>query len=117
MQQRSSNPAAATEPLLGNPHDIGLEPSRLPGWVQWVMIGIVGALVLASGVYSVLEHWRRATFALGVAMAWLAVVRLLCDSHRVGVLAVRSRRFDVGFCAVLGLTIIWMSASVDALGS
>ena len=64
-----------------------------------------------------MEHWRRATFILGAAMVWLAVVRRTCDSHRVGVFAVRSRRFDSIFSAVIGAALLWLSASVDALGS
>lgn len=105
------------EPLLGNPHDIGLKPSRIPGVVQWIMIAIMGVLVVASGVYSMMEHWRRATFTLGAAMIWLSVVRLTCDSSRVGVLAVRSRKFDAWFCALAGAATLWLSASIDSLGS
>ncbi|HZK32720.1 MAG TPA: DUF3017 domain-containing protein, partial [Corynebacterium sp.] len=33
------------------------------------------------------------------------------------VFAVRSRRFDVFFCLLLGGVMAWLSASVDALGS
>ncbi|MDN6460448.1 MAG: DUF3017 domain-containing protein, partial [Corynebacterium flavescens] len=39
------------------------------------------------------------------------------DSQRVAVLAVRSRRFDAFFTAVIGAAITFLAASVDALGS
>ena len=48
---------------------------------------------------------------------WLTVVRLTCDSSRVGVLAVRSRRFDACFTGILGAAMVFMAFSIDALGS
>ena len=89
---------------LDNPHDAELAPSPLPPAAQWAAIGIF-------------EYWRRATFLLGLALLWLTVVRLTCDSSRVGVLAVRSRRFDACFTGLLGATMAFLAFSVDALGS
>ena len=102
---------------VSNPHDIHLKPSPLPGWLQWVFIALFCLGVVASGVMSLMQHWRRATFLLGAAMIWLAAVRRTCDSDRVGVFAVRSRRFDMAFSTALGAALVWLSASVDALGS
>ena len=93
---------------VSNPHDIHLKPSPLPGWLQWVFIALFGLGVVASGVMSLMEHWRRATFLLGAAMIWLAVVRRTCDSDRVGVFAVRSRRFDMAFSTALGAALVWL---------
>jgi len=45
------------------------------------------------------------------------VVRLTCDSRRVGVLAVRSRRFDACFTGLLGAVMAFLAFSVDSLGS
>ncbi|MEX3563128.1 hypothetical protein HMPREF2976_05375 [Corynebacterium sp. HMSC077D10] len=102
---------------LANPHDIGLKASRLPSTVQWVMIGIFVVLVAASAGFAAFEHWRRASFALGTGLLWLTVVRLTCDSERVGILAVRSRHFDAVFTAAVGAAMLFLSTSVDALGS
>lgn len=102
---------------LDNPHDRGLAPSRLPGTLQWIFVAAFVVAVALSGFYAVFAHWRRATFVLGAAMLWLSVVRLSCDSRRVGVLAVRSRRFDAAFTAALGGAMVFLAASVDALGS
>lgn len=102
---------------VSNPHDIHVKPSPLPGWLQWVFIALFCLGVVASGVMSLMQHWRRATFLLGAAMIWLAAVRRTCDSDRVGVFAVRSRRFDMAFSTALGAALVWLSASVDALGS
>ena len=102
---------------LDNPHDANLQPSPLPPAAQWAAIGIFVAGVVISGGYAVFEYWRRATFLLGLALLWLTVVRLTCDSRRVGVLAVRSRRFDACFTGLLGATMAFLAFSVDSLGS
>lgn len=102
---------------LDNPHDIANRPSPLPLWAQHAMIVVFCAGFAASAVFSATEHWRRATFTLGAAMLWLALMRLACDSKVIGLLAVRSRRFDAFFCAALGAAMMWLSWSVDSLGS
>lgn len=81
------------------------------------MLVLLVVAVAASGAFAVTEHWRRATFTLGSAMLWLAIIRLTCDSKIVGVLAVRSVRFDVAYTALLGGLMVFLASSVDALGS
>jgi Protein of unknown function (DUF3017). len=92
-------------------------PSKVPHAVQkaGVVLFILG--VVASVVFAFTEHWRRSTFTLGVAMVFLAVLRLTCDSRVMGVLAVRSRRFDAGYTCILGVVMVFLATSVDALGS
>ena len=103
--------------LLSNPHDNDLPPSTVPAALQraGLVIFVVGMVV--SGVFSITEHWRRATFSLGTTLVWLSVLRLTCDSQVLGVLAVRSRKFDAVFTALGGAAMLFLSASVDALGS
>ena len=102
---------------LDNPHDLDAPPSRLPLWAQRAGIVLFLFGVGVAGGYALTEHWRRATFILGASLLWLAVVRLTCDSRLVGVFAVRSRRFDALFATALGGLMVFLSASVDALGS
>lgn len=102
---------------LDNPHDIGNAPSRLPLWAQRAMIAVFAAGFVASGLYAFTEHWRRATFTLGATMLWLALMRLTCDSRVIGLVAVRSRRFDTLFCTLTGAAMMWLAWSVDSLGS
>lgn len=111
-------PAAShTQLSLSNPHDAALRPSPLPAAIQWAIIAVFVVTFLASGWFAVTEHWRRATFILGSSLLWLSATRLVCDSARVGVLAVRSQRFDAVFTAVVGGLMLFLSSSVDALGS
>lgn len=120
VRNRGANQARgkAVPPVsLVNPHDAHLKPSALPPAVQWVAIGLFVVAVAVSGFYAVFEHWRRATLLLGGALVWLTVVRLTCDSSRVGVLAVRSRRFDAWFTGILGAAMAFLAFSIDALGS
>lgn len=102
---------------LDNPHDLGLKPSPLPRIVQTLGIALFCLALLATAGYAVTEHWRRATFILGGAMVWLAILRLSCDSKVLGLLSVRSRRFDTCFSFLLGGGLLFVSSSVDALGS
>lgn len=102
---------------LDNPHDRGLAPSPLPVTAQRILVGVFVLAVVVATLFAVTEHWRRATFTLGVSMIYLAVLRLTCDSRIMGLLAVRSRRFDAFYCTALGGTMAFLAASVDSLGS
>ena len=101
---------------LDNPHDRGAAASPLPVAVQRAMGALFVVGFVLSGVYAATEHWRRATFTLGAAMLWLTVM-LTCDSKVIGLVAVRSRRFDALFTTALGAAMLWLSWSVDSLGS
>ncbi|GAB3087507.1 DUF3017 domain-containing protein [Corynebacterium aquatimens] len=108
------NPAP---PSLDNPHDLGNAPSRLPLWAQRAALAVFVLGFVAATVFAATEHWRRATFALGCTMLWLAGCRAFCDSHVLGLVAVRSQRFDIAFCIATGAMLVWLAASVDSLGS
>lgn len=110
-------PNAAEGLSLDNPHDIGNPPSPLPRKVQLGMVCVFILGFVAAGVWSLTDHWRRATFALGATMLWCALLRLTCDSQVIGLLAVRSKRFDIAFSTGLGAAMVWLAWSVDALGS
>ncbi|MFC2261067.1 DUF3017 domain-containing protein [Corynebacterium matruchotii] len=110
MRQKPAN-------ILDNPHDVGLKPSKLPLTVQYGCLGLFLLAIVVSGGFAVMEHWRRATFTLGAGLVWLSVVRLTCDSKVLSVLAVRSQKFDAIFTSVIGAFILFLSSSVDSLGS
>ncbi|BAU95047.1 hypothetical protein N24_0785 [Corynebacterium suranareeae] len=105
------------EQLLANPHDGGLAPSKLPHAVQRAGIVVFIFAVGAASVFALTEHWRRATFTLGASLLFLSLLRLSCDSKVLGVLSVRSRRFDATYTAILGGLMTFLAISVDALGS
>ncbi|ARB42034.1 Bifunctional methylenetetrahydrofolate dehydrogenase/methenyltetrahydrofolate cyclohydrolase [Corynebacterium pseudotuberculosis] len=102
---------------LDNPHDIGRKESKIPSGIQYIGLSLFVIAVAISGVYSLTEHWRRATFVLGTALLWLAVLRLTCDSKVLGVLSIRSRAFDVMYASAVGGAMVFLSYSIDSLGS
>ena len=102
---------------LDNPHDRGAAASPLPMAVQRAMGALFVVGFVLSGLYAATEHWRRAEGERGAAMLWLTVMRLTCDSRVIGLVAVRSRRFDALFTTALGAAMLWLSWSVDSLGS
>ncbi|QGU06523.1 hypothetical protein COCCU_02845 [Corynebacterium occultum] len=102
---------------LGNPHDADLKPSVLPRFMQLLGVGVFLLSFVVASVFALTEHWRRATFTLGAAMMWLAVLRVSCDSKILGILSVRSRRFDALFNLLLGGGLVFLSSSIDSLGS
>jgi len=77
-----------------------------------VLIVIVAALALVLA-----DRWRRGSFILGVATVLAAGFRLFVPENRIGLLAVRSRAFDVSALALVGGAIVFLSASIDPLGT
>lgn len=120
----SQDPASAhasigsvRENLLANPHDRAVPPSPLSAAVQRMLVSaFVGILIMVFGLI-LMNRWRRGVFILGFAMIYLAVVRWLVDSKILGVLAVRSRKFDSAFSASLGATMMLIAFGVESQGS
>ncbi|MDO4686383.1 MAG: DUF3017 domain-containing protein [Corynebacterium sp.] len=103
--------------MSANPHDRDARPSSLPPKLQRVgfFVFLVG-LVVACGFLAT-DHWRRSTFTLGCCLLWLAGLRLTCDGEQLGVLAVRSQKFDALFCTAVGGMMVFLAGTVDSLGS
>ncbi|MDN6259976.1 MAG: DUF3017 domain-containing protein [Corynebacterium sp.] len=103
--------------LLRNPHDARVPHSRLNQTVQ--MLLVVGfVLVMVVGlVFLVADRWRRGTVTVGTGMLVLAALRWIVDGEILGVLSVRSRKFDSLFCAAVGAAMLLVAVAVDALGS
>ena len=94
-----------------------MPPSPLDISHQRVIVyAFVGMLLVVFG-FILMNRWRRGVFILGFAMTYLAVVRWLVDSDILGVLAVRSRKFDSAFNASLGVAMMLIAFGVESLGS
>lgn len=106
------------DPML-NPHSPKTPPPGV-SWPMWVQYTIYGALFFGMSAFVVflgLERWRRATFMLGSTMMLLGVARQYLPDSILGVFSVRSRAFDLWFCSIIGMGIVFLAVSVDALGS
>lgn len=78
---------------------------------QWplamVMVGVtVGLGFVAAG------HWKRGSFAIGVAFAVATLLRALLPDAMVGLLGVRRRWVDVACLGLLGAGIIVLALVV-----
>ncbi|WKD59767.1 DUF3017 domain-containing protein [Corynebacterium caspium] len=113
---KTIEPIGQQEALL-NPHSRGQKPSRLPVWLQKTMVIIFLLMIIASGIWALTEHWRRASLMLGLALAWLIIPRITCDDRIIGLFSVRSKRFDVTFCLGIAIAMVGLAGSVDSLGS
>ncbi|WP_237702854.1 DUF3017 domain-containing protein [Candidatus Protofrankia datiscae] len=86
-----------------------------PGWDP-VLTVVLGAAIIAL-VFVSQDHWRRGLLGLGVVLLAGAVLRLVLPTRRAGLLAVRSRVFDVATLVALGMTIVAVTLAVPAPGS
>ncbi|GAA4808064.1 DUF3017 domain-containing protein [Tomitella cavernea] len=77
-----------------------------------IACGLFAAMVLVA-----MDRWRRGTVLFGLVTLIAAAVRLVLSPERVGVLAVRSRAFDVATLAAFGGLIIWLGLSIESLGT
>ena len=109
---------ALPDPMV-NPHSPA-EPAPAEQWSQrarWVLFGILFFGLGAAVVFLGLERWRRATFMLGVTMMYLGVIRQYLPDSLLGIFSVRSKKFDLWFCLLVGGAMVFLASSVDALGS
>lgn len=100
-----------------NPHDASEQPSPIPRAIQRVGLAFFLLGLVVASAFALTDHWRRATFVLGAGMVWFAALRQTCNSATLGLLTVRSRRFDVRFALLIGLATMYLSVSVNSLGS
>lgn len=82
---------------------------------QFPMLLVLAVLVVAV-VFVAADRWRRGAFFIGGAITLAAVLRLCLPTARVGLLAVRSKPFDVAACAALGAAVIALAVTISSLG-
>lgn len=99
-------------------HTPGEELTR---WARFVrshlpMVAVTGVLIGAC-VLIAMDRWRRGASVLGAAVLLAAVCRLVIPEVRVGILAVRSRGFDVAALTAVGTAIIILATTIDIHGT
>ncbi|MGY2061578.1 DUF3017 domain-containing protein [Nocardia gipuzkoensis] len=77
---------------------------------------LVVAVLVVAAVFVAQDRWRRGAFVVGGATLLAAALRLCLPTLRVGLLAVRSKPFDVGAYTVLGGSIIVLAMTISSLG-
>ena len=87
-------------------------PPAPPGHGEWLLLGAVLLAVLFGLALVGQDHWRRGLSIVGLALLAAAGLRAVLPTRRVGLLAVRSRTFDVVVLAVLGGGVLALLAVV-----
>ena len=78
---------------------------------------VVVFLLLTAAVLIELDRWRRGGAVIGVAVIAASVFRAALPTNRVGLLAVRGRVFDALALALVGAAILWVSWTINPLGT
>lgn len=77
---------------------------------------LVAVVVAVAVVFVAGDRWRRGAFFFGGATLLAAALRLALPTARVGLLAVRSKPFDVAALTLLGSAILFIAATISSLG-
>lgn len=77
---------------------------------------VVTAVVVLAVVFVAWDRWRRGALFFGGATLLAAAFRLCLPTARVGLLAVRSKPFDVAALSLLGAAIVFIAATINTLG-
>lgn len=78
---------------------------------QWPLVVVLVALGAALVIIAT-GHWRKGAFAAGCAVLLGALLRLVLPEKVVGLLAVRSKWFDVVFMGVCGAAMLALTLIV-----
>ena len=90
---------------------------QLYRWIRQIPYFLVLLGVFVAALFVLFDRWRRGTFIFGSALILGAILRAFMPSEKVGMLAVRSKPFDVFTMAGLGGLVIYLSLSIDSLGT
>mgnify|MGYP002652369596 CR=1 FL=1 len=92
--------------------------NRITRYVYCHLPMVAVLAVIAVAVLFVLsDRWRRGAVVFGVATLLAGGFRAIFSDDSVGLLAVRSRRFDTAALLAVGTLIVALAASIDPLGT
>ncbi|WGL51735.1 DUF3017 domain-containing protein [Nocardioides sp. BP30] len=106
----------ATQAPVPPPIAIVAEERRYPSTIGGLFyLGILALTVLAL-VVAGLGHWRGGVHILAVAMVAASVLRAVLRRRDTGMLAVRSRWFDVSLLGAVGIALWVLASTIPAQG-
>lgn len=92
------------------------EPRRYPSTIGGAFyLGVLLVMGIALAIVA-LGHWRGGVHVLGGDLVAAALLRALLPRRDLGMLAVRSRWFDVGALAVVGIALWFLATTIPAQG-
>ncbi|MEV0293358.1 DUF3017 domain-containing protein [Nocardia sp. NPDC050710] len=77
---------------------------------------VVTLVIVLAVVFVASDRWRRGALFFGGATLLAAAFRLCLPTARVGLLAVRSKPFDVAALSLFGSAIVMLAATISTVG-
>jgi Protein of unknown function (DUF3017) len=83
---------------------------------EWPILAVFLIFLIAYGLV-VAGFWRRGSLLIGIAVGVAAVLRMVLSDSRAGLLVVRGRFTDITTMTVVGAIVIYISWTIDPLGT
>jgi hypothetical protein len=91
--------------------------ARRPWYVREAVLALPLMMITIGLVAVSQDYWRRGLLVVGSALVAAGVLRLVLPTRAAGLLAVRSRVFDVVMLVVLGFAVVGLTLAVPVPGS
>ncbi|WJR32743.1 DUF3017 domain-containing protein [Mycobacteroides immunogenum] len=83
---------------------------------QWPILVVSAVFLVALGLV-IADRWRRGALVVGIAVGIAAALRLVLTDETAGLLAVRSKTFDVGALGAVAAAMVYLALTIDPLGT
>ncbi|BBB43138.1 DUF3017 domain-containing protein [Mycobacteroides abscessus] len=83
---------------------------------QWPILVVSAVFLVALGLV-IADRWRRGALVVGIAVGIAAALRLVLTDDTAGLLAVRSKTFDVGALGAVAAAMVYLALTIDPLGT
>jgi uncharacterized membrane protein len=83
---------------------------------QWPILLVGFFLVVAFSLVAA-GYWRRGALVMAIGVGVAAALRLTLTDERAGLLAVRSRTFDILTTGSVSAAVLYIAWTIDPLGT
>lgn len=83
---------------------------------QWPIL-LVGLFLVVAFALVAAGYWRRGALVMAIGVGVAATLRLTLTDERAGLLAVRTRTFDVLTTASVSAAVLYIAWTIDPLGT
>lgn len=83
---------------------------------QWPILLVTAVFVAALGLV-IVDRWRRGALVAGIGVGLGAALRMVLSDDNAGLLAVRSKTFDVAAMTAVATAMAYLALTIDPLGT
>ena len=83
---------------------------------QWPIL-LVGLFLIVAFALVAGGYWRRGALVMAIGVGVAAALRLILTEERAGLLAVRTRTFDVFTTGSVSAAVLYIAWTIDPLGT